>query len=256
MATWKAMSDSTRSAYARKYILDVLGMTGWGDNEATAVAYMIVAAYNTSLTAEEQDAGFTVALEAYPNSAMAVNFGLIVDAATENKELTNDYLALMWSSLVHWTAEDKMDYVPGPNPGRLGPTSRIGRPPAGMVLVGDGTPFQVRLDANGGPAFALDTSSYKGERTASGLGVRNSRQYWREWRDRYGDGILSESNRAMIARGRAPVVDDAWIAAFPKQAPFKGVLLEHHHVGGGALAIPLPATVHKGTGNKLQWHDR
>ena len=44
---------------------------------------------------------------------------------------------------------------------------------------------------------------------------RTARNLWDELG--YGE-ILSDANRAAIARGKVPRVDDAWIAVFPEDA--------------------------------------
>ncbi|WP_201786889.1 hypothetical protein, partial [Pseudomonas sp. ICMP 3272] len=52
-------------------------------------------------------------------------------------------------------------------------------------------------------------------------------------RDDLGYGqILSPENRAAIAKGRTPKVDDAWVRAFSEDAGPKGERISMHHVQG------------------------
>jgi filamentous hemagglutinin len=79
--------------------------------------------------------------------------------------------------------------------------------------------------------------------------VRSNQTDWREWRDLWdeiGEGnILSSANRDLIAIGRNPVVDDAWIAAFPGQAAYVGEQISIHHIVGSPINVPLPRSLHR-----------
>jgi RHS repeat-associated protein len=81
------------------------------------------------------------------------------------------------------------------------------------------------------------------------LGVpRRNPTAWRKLRDLwdesgYGDA-LSPRNRDLIAKGRTPVVDDAWIRTFPGDAALKGEQITMHHIGGGPVTVPLPRSRH------------
>jgi len=116
------------------------------------------------------------------------------------------------------------------------------------------SPFQVHIDPRTGRGpMAIDTSTFtSGEATLNG-GIRNSKQFWRRWSDTYGD-TLSPANRADVADGLSPVVDDAWIKHFPEHAPFKGETLIHHHLDYGRPAIPVPKTVHGQQPGWGIWH--
>ncbi|WP_339421432.1 hypothetical protein, partial [Pseudomonas sp. RL_105y_Pfl1_103] len=50
--------------------------------------------------------------------------------------------------------------------------------------------------------------------------------------------ILSTENRAAIAKGKTPKVDDAWIKVFPEDAGLKGERIPMHHVQGSPLTVP------------------
>ena len=41
-----------------------------------------------------------------------------------------------------------------------------------------------------------------------------------------------------------PVVDETWVEFHPEHKAYMGEPLEHHHVGQGALAVPLPEKLH------------
>jgi len=106
-------------------------------------------------------------------------------------------------------------------------------------------------------AAVLATSAYDGhfsfaaktEANVTRLGItRNNPADWRATRDLwdntgYGD-ILSDANRAAVARGRTPVVDDAWVRYFPEDAGLLGERISMHHIGGGPITVPLPFTRH------------
>jgi filamentous hemagglutinin len=84
-------------------------------------------------------------------------------------------------------------------------------------------------------------------RTRAGI-LRTNAADWRVTRDLwdslgYGD-VLSQTNRAAIAKGLTPTVDDAWLSYFPEHAPYLGELITMHHVQGLPLTIPAPASLH------------
>ncbi|MEE1937635.1 hemagglutinin repeat-containing protein [Pseudomonas sp. 148P] len=78
--------------------------------------------------------------------------------------------------------------------------------------------------------------------------VRTNAADWRALRDNWDDlgygQILSTENRAAIAKGRTPKVDDAWIKVFPEDAGLKGERIPMHHIQGSPLTVPLPDTRH------------
>ncbi|WP_159086494.1 RHS repeat-associated core domain-containing protein [Burkholderia sp. LA-2-3-30-S1-D2] len=81
------------------------------------------------------------------------------------------------------------------------------------------------------------------------LGVkRNNPRDWRRLRDLWDDlgydNILSPGNRDKIAQGKTPVVDDAWISAFPGDEQLRGEKIPMHHIGGAPVTVPLPESRH------------
>ncbi|WP_205669228.1 eCIS core domain-containing protein [Amycolatopsis suaedae] len=82
---------------------------------------------------------------------------------------------------------------------------------------------------------------------SSDLGfLRDSERYWADWVKKWGkNGALSQANLAAIAGGRSPVVDAQWVQVYPQHKAYLGQVLEHHHVGQGAFAVPLPHDLHK-----------
>ncbi len=93
------------------------------------------------------------------------------------------------------------------------------------------------------------TAAAKTEGNVTRLGIaRNNPADWRATRDLWDSTgyseILSEANRAAIARGRTPVVDQAWIQHFPEDAGLVGERIPMHHIGGGPITVPLPFTRH------------
>ncbi len=96
------------------------------------------------------------------------------------------------------------------------------------------------IDMNNAPA---------GSRTNAAGYARNSPWFWRQMLKEYPE-MFSETNREMIGRGRAPMVDDVWIKANPKHASFAGESLEgdvliHHHIRQGRYASGLPQRIHR-----------
>ena len=88
----------------------------------------------------------------------------------------------------------------------------------------------------------------KSNRTTRAGVTRTNPAEWRATRDLWdqaglGD-ILSTSNRQAIARGRTPVVDDAWVRYCPEDAGLVGEQIRMHHVQGTPISVPLPVTRH------------
>ena len=83
-----------------------------------------------------------------------------------------------------------------------------------------------------------------GKGSGSELGyLRDSKYYWNEYAKKWGDQFSPE-NMERIKKGTAPVVDDAWLKAHPEHIAYKGQRLEHHHLGQGSRAVPLPEKLH------------
>jgi len=87
-------------------------------------------------------------------------------------------------------------------------------------------------------------------RTRTGT-TRRNRSDWRQTRDLWDQtgygSLLSDTNRRLIARGRVPVVDDAWIAIHPEDAGLRGEQVRIHHVQGLPINTPLPKSRHMDT---------
>ena len=115
------------------------------------------------------------------------------------------------------------------------------------------TPYQVRIDPETRSPMAIDTSNFRSGTPTMRGGLRNARQFWKEWTKRYGDS-LSETNRSLIESGRSPVVDNTWVQHFPEHSAFADEPLVHHHLDYGSNAIPLPRTVHSRQPGWGIWH--
>jgi hypothetical protein len=75
--------------------------------------------------------------------------------------------------------------------------------------------------------------------------LRDHRRFWQAWKERYEHlGALSKENIELIEKGKAPIVDEVWIQRYPQHAAYKGQILEHHHIGQGATAVPVPKHLH------------
>ncbi len=80
--------------------------------------------------------------------------------------------------------------------------------------------------------------------SSSELGyLRDSKYYWNEYAKQWGHQF-SPDNLDRIKNGNAPMVDDTWLKAHPEHVSYKGQRLEHHHLGQGARAVPLPEKLH------------
>jgi hypothetical protein len=104
---------------------------------------------------------------------------------------------------------------------------------------------ELESELSGTPAAEGDTAAANTTR----LGVeRNNPGAWRAFRnlmDASGyEDMLSADNRSLIARGRVPIVDDAWIKFFPEDAGLAGETISMHHIQGYGITVPLAATRH------------
>lgn len=124
---------------------------------------------------------------------------------------------------------------------------------AGPVLdVVGSTPYQVHIDPMTlqGP-MAIDTTTFTwGKATLNG-GVREQRQFWRQWAAKYPD-TLSDRNLGFIKDRVSPEVDAKWLETFPEHAGYKELI--HHHLDQGPMAIPVPDGLHRFAPGRGIWH--
>lgn len=83
--------------------------------------------------------------------------------------------------------------------------------------------------------------------------LRDKNFFWNKFFKKYPEA-LSEKNRQRIKNGKSPIVDRQWIKVFPEHKWNIGEKLEHHHLNHGSKAIPLPKTLHRGSGNSKILH--
>ena len=55
----------------------------------------------------------------------------------------------------------------------------------------------------------------------------------------------TRSTGARIADGVSPIINATWLRYFPEHWRWLGQALEHHHLGQGPKAVPLPTPVHE-----------
>jgi HNH/Endo VII superfamily nuclease toxin with a HHH motif/Domain of unknown function (DUF4157) len=80
--------------------------------------------------------------------------------------------------------------------------------------------------------------------SSSELGyLRDKQMFWREFERLY-PGRLGSENLTLVRGGNAPKVNQHWIDRYPQHAGYRGDVLEHHHVGQGSRAVPLPSRLH------------
>jgi hypothetical protein len=74
--------------------------------------------------------------------------------------------------------------------------------------------------------------------------ARNGPWFWRQMLNEHPE-MFSDLNKALIKRGRSPLIDDTWIRSNPTHQSFKGDRLIHHHINQGSRACALPEIVHR-----------
>lgn len=79
---------------------------------------------------------------------------------------------------------------------------------------------------------------------------RNAEKFWTKYFQKYPDHISPENLWRMWGSKdfRSPHVDDTWIQGHPAHAPYQGQVIEHHHVGQGSRAVPMPEEMHDAYG--------
>ena len=60
--------------------------------------------------------------------------------------------------------------------------------------------------------------------------------------------LFSSANMRRISRGKIPIVDEQFLKYFPQYNDYMGEVLRHHHIGGGGQAMPVPDSLHLGSG--------
>ena len=84
----------------------------------------------------------------------------------------------------------------------------------------------------------------KGGTNSSELGYLHDPVYfWQRFQSLYPQEV-SPTNRALIASGASPIVDQTWLSFHPEHGSYAGQTLEHHHVGQGSWAVPIPEGLH------------
>jgi hypothetical protein len=124
------------------------------------------------------------------------------------------------------TPMDTATALPPTGPATTLNTSRSGATPLSLPAEGVDMPWVGRAGSHSMLGF-----------------LRNSKYFWERFQSTFGDR-LSPQNRARIASGESPVVDDLWVKSYPQHAGYLGEILEHHHIGQGPRAVPLPETLH------------
>jgi len=77
---------------------------------------------------------------------------------------------------------------------------------------------------------------------------KNLNFFWNKFLKKHPEA-LSEKNKQRIKNGKSPIVDKQWIKTFPEHRWNIGEKIEHHHINHGSKTIPLPKTLHRGSGN-------
>lgn len=153
---------------------------------------------------------------------------------------------------VRGTFTENGTYVPGvsreENYSRKPPLASggaSGGPPDEPVIGPPAPPKQARDPKTGKFVRDPNRPPKSSNTTASGV-VRHNPTDWREWRDIWDQSdmsdILSENNRALIAAGYVPYVDEAWQRYFPDAV--SGEAISIHHIMGTPINVPLTETQH------------
>jgi hypothetical protein len=87
-------------------------------------------------------------------------------------------------------------------------------------------------------ALGSDSSSERGA-------LRDAHYFWTEYAKKY-PAQLSKKNMDAItgSKFRLPKVDEVWVQFHPEHGGYLGDPIEHHHVGQGTRAVPLPEKLH------------
>lgn len=73
---------------------------------------------------------------------------------------------------------------------------------------------------------------------------RNGPWFWRQL-VKTNPEYFDAANLARVRGGRSPLVNQTWVDEFPSHQGFSGDRLVHHHIDQGAIATPIPETVHQ-----------
>jgi hypothetical protein len=124
------------------------------------------------------------------------------------------------------------------------------------VVQQDGSSSQLMCQTPGAPTLPLSPLTLpsegiempwvgKGENVnSSELGyLRDAAYFWERFQSRYPQQI-SPQNAQRIASGASPIVDATWVQSHPEHGSYLNQTLEHHHVGQGSRAVPLPEQLH------------
>ena len=84
---------------------------------------------------------------------------------------------------------------------------------------------------------------------------RDKKLFWQKYKQKFLHH-LSAKNLLRIKKGKSPVVDKKWIKYHKDHKPFRGQTIEHHHLGHGKFAVPLPVGLHRLKKNFSFWHKR
>ena len=110
------------------------------------------------------------------------------------------------------------------------------------------SPIDPNFPGRPDPQKSIDTTTFpSGTPTANG-GIRDNKQFWKEWLKLNPDTISSSNRHKIEVLELSPKIDNQWIQHYPDHAPYKGETIIHHHVDQGAHAIPVPQGTHIGSG--------
>ncbi len=96
---------------------------------------------------------------------------------------------------------------------------------------------------------------YKGSSGTSKGFLRDKNMFWQKYKKKF-PADFSPRNLLRIKHRKSPVVDRQWMKHHKDHSPFNGQKIEHHHLGHGSFAVPLPKGLHRGKGNSGFFHKR
>jgi len=112
------------------------------------------------------------------------------------------------------------------------------------------TPFPIRKSR------CWHERSLEGFKTNAAGFPRNSAYFWREALQQHPEYFSPRNAKAIKGRPpRAPVIDEQWIRYHPEQARYLNERLIHHHIDQGAIAVPLPESIHRAWTSVLHPHN-
>lgn len=99
------------------------------------------------------------------------------------------------------------------------------------------------------PEYTVDMPYVgKGRKNSNSQGwMRDSKYFYNEL-SRTHPELFDNENMNLIRKGNLPIVNEQFLDYFPQYRNYMYEELKHHHIGGGGQAMPIPESLHMGSG--------